>query len=341
MAGNAENGTELLRVEGLQIKFHSDFGDSVVTDRISFHVNRGEALGIVGESGCGKSVTALAVMGLLPKNGRIAEGSIRLGGQELTRMPRKELDKIRGNRMSMIFQDALASLNPVFTVGFQVTEAILAHSAKTKAEARELAVSMLRKAGLPDAEAAMKKYPYELSGGMRQRVMIAMALSCGPELLIADEATTALDVTIQEQIMRMISGIRKEENMSLMLITHDIGLVAEMSDRVIVMYAGQIAEEADVFELYRNPMHPYTRLLIAAVPGITDEPGRRLVSIPGSVPENYGEIKGCRFAGRCPYASAECAQPQQMRETAPGHFVRCHKAGTPAVQPGNRTEGRL
>lgn len=316
----------LLQVKNLEVRFHSDFGDQTVTDRISFHVDRGETLGIVGESGCGKSVTSLAVMGLLPKNGKIQDGQVLFKGKDLLRMNRKELDQYRGKDISMIFQDALASLNPVFTVGNQITEAIRVHTEPDAAKARTIAVDMMKKVGLPDAEAAMKKYPFELSGGMRQRVMIAMALSCNPELLIADEATTALDVTIQSQIMRMIEKIRVEMHMAMILITHDIGLIAEMSDRVIVMYAGQIIEEADVFELFKNPLHPYTQLLIAATPGIMDAEDRKLAAIPGAVPEYYAELTGCRFRGRCPFAAPECAETQVMREIRPGHSAMCRRA---------------
>lgn len=316
----------LLEVKDLEVHFHSDFGDRTVTDRISFHVDEGETLGIVGESGCGKSVTSLAVMGLLAKNGSVKNGEVLFEGQDLLKLSPKELDRVRGNEISMIFQDALASLNPVFTVGNQVTEAIRAHREKDRAKAREIAISMLKEVGLPDAEGTMKKYPFELSGGMRQRVMIAMALSCSPRLLIADEATTALDVTIQSQIMRTIEKVRSARNMAMMLISHDIGLIAEMSDRVLVMYAGQIIEEADVFTLFRNPAHPYTRLLIAATPGTNDDQDRKLVAIEGSVPENYTDISGCRFQDRCPMAQAGCGKHQELREVAEGHVVRCWRA---------------
>ncbi|MCI2048802.1 MAG: ABC transporter ATP-binding protein [Lachnospiraceae bacterium] len=323
-----------MEIRELAVRFRSDFGDRTVTDHISFHVDQGETLGIVGESGCGKSVTSLAIMRLLARNGRVEHGQVLFDGKDLLKMSRTSLDEVRGRDISMIFQDALASLDPVFTVGYQVTEAIRVHTEPDKQKARAIAVDMLRRVGLPDAEAAMKKYPFALSGGMRQRVMIAMALSCSPRLVIADEATTALDVTIQSQIMRMIEKIRVENNMSMILITHDIGLIAEMSDRVIVMYAGQIVEEADVFELFRNPLHPYTQLLIAATPGITDSEDRKLVAIRGSVPENYSDLTGCRFRDRCPFATEACAAPQAMREIRPGHFAKCRLAGTVTGKEG-------
>ena len=322
---NKEKQT-LLAVRDLDVEFHSDFGDRVVTDKVSYEVGVGETLGIVGESGCGKSVTSLAVMGLLPRNGRVIGGEVLFNGRNLLALNAKELDQIRGNDICMIFQDALASLNPVFSVGNQITEAIRAHTVKDKEQARERAVQMLARVGLPDPAGMMKKYAFQLSGGQRQRVCIAMALACDPRLLIADEVTTALDVTIQSQIMRMIEAIRVDMDMSMILITHDIGLIAEMSDRVVVMYAGQIIEEADVFALFARPAHPYTRMLIDATPGIMDTPDRQLHAIPGSVPENYSNMTGCRFAARCPYYTPACDQPQSLRDVGDGHLVRCGRS---------------
>lgn len=315
----------LLSVENLKIGFHSDSGNHTYTDGISFHIDQGEILGIVGESGCGKSITSLSIMGLLGRNGEITEGKVILDGQDLLTLTEKELDDIRGNEVSMIFQDALASLNPVFTIGNQLTEAIRKHQNLDKKEAKEEAIRALERAGLPEPEAVMKKYPHTLSGGMRQRVMIAMALSCNPKLLIADEPTTALDVTIQAQIMKMIRGIRKEYHMAVILITHDIGLVAEMADRVIVMYAGQMIEEADVFTLFKNPLHPYTQALLASAPSIMDDPERKLASIRGIVPDNYMDITGCRFYDRCPYATERCKEKQKRSEVEKNHFVMCQK----------------
>ena len=313
----------LLDVRDLDVEFHSDFGDRIVTDKVSYQVGVGETLGIVGESGCGKSVTSLAVMGLLPRNGRVIGGEVLFDGRNLLALKARELDRVRGKDICMIFQDALASLNPVFSVGNQITEAIRAHTEKDKKAAQKIAVEMLGRVGLPDPAGIMKKYSFELSGGQRQRVCIAMALAVNPRLLIADEITTALDVTIQSQIMRMIEAIRVDMGMSMVLITHDIGLIAEMSDRVIVMYEGQIIEQADVFTLFAHPAHPYTQMLIDATPGILDSPDKELHAIPGNVPENYSDIRGCRFAARCPYYTKACDEPQMLTDLGDGHMVRC------------------
>ncbi len=313
----------LLEVKNLTTVFEGDGGTNVRVDHLHFHVEKGETLCIVGESGCGKSVTSLSLLGLLGRGGFVKEGEVWFEGKNLLEMEERELDRIRGNRISMIFQDPLTSLNPVFTVGNQITESIRRHMPVSKEEAWERAERLLARVGMPDAHKAMKKYPHTLSGGMRQRVMIAMALCCDPVLLIADEPTTALDVTIQAQIMRLLKELRKETGMSLILITHDIGLVAGMADRVAVMYAGQIIESALVEELFAVPAHPYTRALLACVPGIYDEEDRELVSIPGIVPENYDEIPGCRFADRCAYRRPACENPQAERRVSDGHFARC------------------
>lgn len=317
----------VLEVKNLRVGFRSDFGERIVTDDVCFHINKGEMLGIVGESGCGKSVSCLAVMGLLTANGYVKQGQALFAGKDLLSIPEKELDRIRGKDLSMIFQDALASLNPAFTVGNQITEVLRKHLHMTKKEAEKRAVVLLNQVGIPDPVSAFRRYPHELSGGMRQRVMIAMALSCSPKLLIADEPTTALDVTIQAQIMQLIQKIRDDLHMSMILITHDIGLMAQMADRVMVMYAGQFIEEADVFELFRNPLHPYTRALLAAAPGIDDAKDRKLASIRGTVPETYWDITGCRFCDRCPYAQEACREKQDMPELSAGHYVRCRRAG--------------
>lgn len=248
--------SHLLEVQGLTTAFAGDYGKTVSVDHIHFHVDEKEVVCIVGESGCGKSVTSLSIMGLLGKGGAVTDGSVLFDGKNLLVLAEKELDQIRGNEITMIFQDPLTSLNPVFTVGNQITESIRTHMHLPKKEARERAVDLLRRVGMPDAAGVMKKYPHTLSGGMRQRVMIAMALSCNPKLLIADEPTTALDVTIQAQIMELLRELQKETGMSMILITHDIGLVANMADRVLVMYAGQIIEEAAAGELFANPRHP-------------------------------------------------------------------------------------
>ena len=315
--------SHLLEVQGLTTAFSADYGETVSVDHISFHVDEGETVCIVGESGCGKSVTSLSIMGLLGRGGAVTDGSVLFDGKNLLSLSEKELDEIRGNRMSMIFQDPLTSLNPVFTIGNQITESIRTHMHLDKEEARARAEKVLSQVGMPDAHAAMKKYPHTLSGGMRQRAMIAMALCCNPALLIADEPTTALDVTIQAQIMNLLKKLKKEIGMSLILITHDIGLVASMADRVLVMYAGQIIEEAPVKELFASPHHPYTRALLATVPSIYDGPDRELVSIPGIVPENYDSITGCRFADRCAFRRPECDRPQEDQAAGEGRRVRC------------------
>ncbi len=315
--------SHLLEVQGLTTAFTGDYGKTVSVDHIHFHVDEKEVVCIVGESGCGKSVTSLSIMGLLGKGGAVTDGSVLFDGKNLLAMTEKELDQIRGNEITMIFQDPLTSLNPVFTVGNQIMESIRTHMHLSKKEARERAVNLLKRVGMPDADGVMKKYPHTLSGGMRQRVMIAMALSCNPKLLIADEPTTALDVTIQAQIMELLGELQKETGMSMILITHDIGLVANMADRVLVMYAGQIIEEAAAGELFANPRHPYTRALLDTVPTIRDGAGRQLVSIPGIVPENYDDMTGCRFADRCRYRKPECDSPQKDYEFDPGHRARC------------------
>ena len=313
----------LLEVKNLTTAFSGDYGRTVSVDHVSFHVDPGEVVCIVGESGCGKSVTSLSIMGLLRRGGAVIDGSVLFDGKDILSMTEKQLDEIRGDQMTMIFQDPLTSLNPVFTVGSQIVESIRIHMHLPKTDARKRAVELLQKVGMPDAENVMKKYPHTLSGGMRQRVMIAMALSCNPRLLIADEPTTALDVTIQAQIMKLLGELQQEAQMSMILITHDIGLVANTADRVIVMYAGQIIEEAPVEELFRNPKHPYTRALLDTVPTIRDDENRKRTAIPGMVPESYDDIKGCRFADRCPYRKPVCDNPQENYAFGTDHRARC------------------
>lgn len=315
--------SHLLEVKGLTTVFAGDYGKNITVDHIDFHVDEGEVVCIVGESGCGKSVTSLSIMGLLGRGGAVIDGSVFFDDRNLLSMNEKELDKIRGDQLTMIFQDPLTSLNPVFTVGKQITESIKTHMHLSAKEAGERAAMLLEKVGMPDARGVMKKYPHVLSGGMRQRVMIAMALSCNPRLLIADEPTTALDVTIQAQIMELLGQLQKETGMSMILITHDIGLVANTADRVFVMYAGQIIEEASVEELFENPIHPYTRALLDTVPTIRDDADRQLTAIPGIVPENYDGIKGCRFADRCKYRKPQCSMPQEDYEFGKGHREKC------------------
>lgn len=313
----------LLEVQNLTTVFAGDYGATTSVDHISFHVDQGEVLCIVGESGCGKSVTSLSIMRLLGRGGAVTDGSVFFDDKNLLAMTEKELDTIRGDELTMIFQDPLTSLNPVFTVGSQITESIRTHMDLSKEEARDRAVKLLAQVGMPEPVSMMKKFPHTLSGGMRQRVMIAMALSCNPKLLIADEPTTALDVTIQAQIMKLLKELCGEKSMSMILITHDIGLVANMADRVLVMYAGQIVEEASVQELFANPKHPYTRALLDTVPTIRDDEARQLQAIPGMVPESYDDIAGCRFADRCPYRREECSRPQEMFPFGTGHNARC------------------
>ena len=315
--------SHLLDVKQLTTSFQGDYGTTVSVDHISFHVDEGEVVCIVGESGCGKSVTSLSIMGLLGRGGAVTDGSVLFQREDILKMTEKELDRIRGNEITMIFQDPLTSLNPAFTVGNQITESIRAHMNLSKKEARERAEMLLTKVGMPDASKMMKNYPHTLSGGMRQRVMIAMALSCNPKLLIADEPTTALDVTIQAQIMTLLRDLQQEIGMSMILITHDIGLVAQMADRVLVMYAGQIIEQASVKELFAHPKHPYTRALLETVPSIKDDENRKLVSIPGIVPENYDDILGCRFADRCAYRRPECDNPQENYDFGNQHTAKC------------------
>ena len=313
----------VLQVKDLEIAFRDDHKETKYVDKVSFSVNEGEVLCLVGESGCGKTITALSIMGLLGSQGRVTAGSILLEGNDLLQLKENELDKIRGNEITMVFQDAMNSLNPSFTIGNQLMESIRKHLSYDKKQAQEYAIELLNKVGLADAKSVMKKYPHMLSGGMRQRVMIAMSLIGRPKLLIADEPTTALDVTIQLQIMKLLMDLRKEYNLSILLITHDMGVVAELADRVVVMYAGQCIEECDVNKLFERPAHPYTRALLNSIPAIYDELSRKLESIPGTVPENYDEIVGCRFASRCRYAQEECLHKQEYTIIEPEHLVRC------------------
>ena len=303
----------VLAVKDLQVAFSDDKGRSISVDRISFQVNPGEVVCLVGESGCGKSVTSLAVMGLLGRGGR-ASGSVRFLGKELLGLPEKKLDQIRGNSLTMIFQDPLSALKPVFPIGRQSMESMEAHTSLSRREREERAAELLKKVGLGDISSIMEKYPHQLSGGQRQRVMIAIALACGPKLLIADEPTTALDVTIQAQIMELLLKLREETGMAILLITHDMGVVAQMADRVLVMYAGQIIEQAPVFDLFDRPAHPYTRALMAAMPTVGRGREHVLSSIRGTVPERYDQMTGCRFGPRCPYRTERCGEPQIDRE---------------------------
>lgn len=294
-------------------------------DGVSFYVCRGEMVGIVGESGCGKSVTSQSIMRLYDEKEEVSySGTVRFEGENLMEIPYKEMDKIRGNRIAMIFQDALSSLNPVYTVGNQVVEAICIHQNVEKKEAWQKAVEMLMKVGISEPEKRMRQYPHELSGGMRQRVMIAIALCCKPDLLIADEPTTALDVTVQAQIMDLIQQLKEEENMGVILITHDMAVVAENCDRVIVMYLGQMVEEASVTDIFEHPLHPYTVGLIQSIPQMTTDSEQELFMIKGSLPLLTQIKKGCRFASRCPYATDKCREEEpELQKTGENHSVRC------------------
>lgn len=315
--------SHLLTISDLTITFTGDSGTHEVTDHLSLTLDEGEVVCLVGESGCGKSVTAMSLLGLLGPGGSVTEGSICYEDRDLLTLSEKELDQIRGKEISMIFQDPMSSLNPTFTIGYQIMEGLRIHLGLKKREAWVRAVELLARVGMKEPELVMKSYPHTLSGGMRQRVIIAMALACNPKLLIADEPTTALDVSVQAQIMELLKRLQKESRMAVLLITHDMGVVSHMADRVLVMYAGQIVEEAEAEELFRHPSHPYTRALLAAIPTTGDSEERKLSSIPGMVPENYDAISGCRFADRCPYARQECHQRAGLREISKGHTVRC------------------
>ena len=321
----------VLDVKGLQTVFFTNSGLFKAVDDVSFKVRRGETLAIVGESGCGKSVTALSIMRLVPDPpGRIVGGSIVLEGTDLLDLDQDEMRKIRGNRISMIFQEPMTSLNPVMRIGDQITEAVCLHRAMTRKEAWKQAIEMLRLVRIPVPERRVLEYPHQLSGGMRQRAMIAMALACRPALLIADEPTTALDVTIQAQILQLILELQKELGMGLILITHDLGVVAQTAQRVIVMYAGRKVEEADVETLFANPKHPYTRGLMASIPAVLSlgaKAGTRLVEIPGMVPSLTRLPKGCAFAPRCELAIARCREEYPPLEAqGEDHLAACWRA---------------
>lgn len=315
--------SSLLKVSDLTISFETEQGSREVVSHSSFQVKEGEVVCLVGESGCGKSVTALSLMQLLGSGGKIVQGSICFEGKDLLGCSEKELDEIRGNEISMIFQDPMSSLNPTFTVGYQVMESLRTHTGCSKREAKEKAMALLQKVGLKDSEKLFDKYPHTLSGGMRQRVMIAMALACNPKLLIADEPTTALDASVQAQILELLKELQQESHMAMLLITHDMGIVSHMASRVLVMYAGEIVEEADVSELFRNPSHPYTKALLGTIPTTKDTKDRVLTAIPGMVPENYDTITGCRFAERCAFASETCKRNVPIKEVAPHHTIKC------------------
>jgi peptide/nickel transport system ATP-binding protein len=297
---------KLLEVEGLITEFNRDGGNITAVAGVNFHINKGEVLGLVGESGCGKSVTSLSIMRLLKDTpGRIAGGAVRFEGADLLQLKESDMRRIRGKDMAMIFQEPMTSLNPVLRIGKQLEEPIRLHLGYSRKKAREHAIHTLKLVGIPRAEELVDDYPHQLSGGMRQRVMIAMAMSCHPKLIIADEPTTALDVTIQAQILDLMNRLKEEQDMGMLLITHDLGVVAEMCDRVVVMYAGRIVEEASVKDLFDQPQHPYTKGLIGSVPKLRQNV-RRLDSIPGNVPDLSRMPAGCKFAPRCQFVMEKC-----------------------------------
>lgn len=313
----------LLSVKDLVIKFNTSCGSVNAVDRVSFDVMKGEIFALVGESGCGKSTTALGLMRLIPKPGEICGGQVIFDGKEILKLKEQEMPSIRGKEIGMIFQNPLDSLNPVYSVGSQIAEALVVDKIPRE-EAWKRVINIFNDVKIPDAAKRAKSYPHELSGGMRQRVMIAMMLSRFPKLLIADEPTTALDVTIQAQILELIKDLRKNYDTSILIITHDFGIVAEIADRVGVMYAGKMVEMGDVYKIFENPVHPYTRLLMKALPKITKRDGR-LETIPGSVPNLVSPPRGCRFHPRCPYAMDACTKEEPtIRQAEDGHFYACH-----------------
>jgi peptide/nickel transport system ATP-binding protein len=316
----------LLAVRDLRVTFMTDEGEVPAVDGVSFSLEAGRTLGLVGESGCGKSITALSIMGLLPASGRVAGGEIRFDGADLLTLPAKHLRELRGNTLSMIFQEPMTSLNPAFTVGQQIVEGILQHRPVSRAEAKRLAIDGLRRVRIPSPEARFDDYPHRLSGGMRQRVMIAMALACQPRLLIADEPTTALDVTIQAQILDLMRTLRAETGTAIILITHDLGVVAELADDVAVMYAGRVVERAPVGALFATPQHPYTVGLLGSIPKLHLEQ-ERLATIEGQVPNPATPIAGCRFHPRCPFADAHCRRADpSLADVGTAHQAACWKA---------------
>lgn len=315
---------DLLEVVDLRTSFDTERGNVAAVDGVSFSVAPGEVVGIVGESGCGKSVTAESILQLLDPSSTSYSGQILFGGDNLLGLSEDALRKVRGNRIAMIFQDPMSALNPVFTIGDQLTEAILAHKRIGKRRARASAIELLDKTGIPEPERRMRQYPHQLSGGQRQRVMIAMALSCEPELLIADEPTTALDVTTQAQILKLLIELKDEFHAGILFITHDLGVVAEICDRVVVMYLGEVVEYTDVHSLFDNPAHPYTRGLMASTPGVDADPKVDLPIIPGAVPTLHHVPQGCRFADRCALVLPECRQqPIELEVLSDDHASRC------------------
>ena len=327
--GNYAGAEAILEIKNLKTHFHTPDGVVKAVDGVTYDLHARETLGVVGESGCGKSVTALSILRLIPEPpGRITGDGIFFEGEDLTQLPTRELRKIRGNKISMIFQEPMTSLNPVFTIGFQIAEAVMLHQGLSKKDAMDKAAEMLDLVGIPLPRQRVKEYPHQLSGGMRQRVMIAMALSCNPKILLADEPTTALDVTIQAQILDLMFKLKDDLGTAIIMITHDLGLVAETCQRVVVMYAGKIVENAPVDEIFANPMHPYTIGLLNSIPKLrtsaTDKEQGRLQEIPGVVPSLHRLPTGCTFNPRCPEVFGMCLENEpELKEVSPNHFVRC------------------
>jgi peptide/nickel transport system ATP-binding protein len=317
----------LIEIEGLRVLFHGDDGRTThAVDAVDLSVARGATLGLVGESGCGKSVTSLAIMGLLSKQSAEVSGAIRFDGFDLLEVPDQTLRDLRGDRLAMIFQEPMTSLNPSFTIGDQIIETILRHRGGSRRSARTRAIELLRRVHIPSPERRIDDYPHKLSGGMRQRVMIAMALACDPKLLIADEPTTALDVTLQAQILDLMRELKAASGAAIILITHDLGVVAEVCDEVAVMYAGEIVERAEVDALFASPQHPYTVGLLGSIPRL-DHRAEHLATIEGMVPNMANPPAGCRFAARCPFVADACRKaPPPLTEVTPGHWSRCIKA---------------
>ena len=326
-ADGGQGMAPILEVSDLEVEFAVDDGKIKVLDGVSFKVAPGQTLGIVGESGCGKSVTSLAIMGLLPRpHGQVVAGSICFQGEELLTLAPDQMYKVRGNRISMIFQEPMTALNPVQTVGDQLMEVFSLHRPDfSKAQRKEAAIAMLQKVGIPEPAQRFAVYPHNLSGGMRQRVMIAMALACEPDLLICDEPTTALDVTIQAQILDLMKALQAQTGMAIIFITHDLGVVAELCDEVVVMYAGRAVERADIYELFDHPRHPYTHGLMASIPRLEDVPKSLLKTIKGQVPALHEMPAGCRFSNRCPHATEICVSTIPATEQlSDRHAVACH-----------------
>lgn len=318
-------GKKVLEVKDLVTTFRIDKKEYEVLRGVSFDLHENETLCMVGESGCGKSVTTLSVMDLLPNNGRVVSGSIKLNGEELTSMPKKARNALRGQKMGMIFQEPMTALNPLLTIGRQMTEGLMLHRGMSKKEAYDTAVDYLEKVGIANPVDRMKQFPFQLSGGLRQRIMIAMVMAAQPSLLIADEPTTALDVTIQKQVLVLLNKLKKDVSTGVLFITHDLGVVAEIADRVIILYSGRKVEEGSIEAIFSKPLHPYTVGLMKAVPNV-DEDEFDIQPIPGTFPNITEEIGGCRFHPRCPYATDRCRReiPVEL-EIEPGHFVCCHK----------------